>query len=86
MTVRSLLLSARYLSREECEAISKRTLSFATADETRVLVSSTNVATPKASWIKSGPFPFDNLGNSGTSVPIISTNKQQFFMLQQIVP
>jgi hypothetical protein len=50
------------------------------------VLSSTNVALPKASWVRSGPFPFDNLGNFGTSVPIVSTNKQQFFQLQQIVP
>jgi predicted Zn-dependent protease len=42
MTVRSLLSDARYLSREECDAIAKRALSFATADETRVLLNSSS--------------------------------------------
>ena len=42
MTLRSLLSDARYLSREECDAIAKRALSFATADETRVLVNSSS--------------------------------------------
>ena len=38
---RSLLLApARHLSRAECEAIAKRTLAFATADETRVIINS----------------------------------------------
>lgn len=44
MSVRSLAVTARYLSREECEAITKRALSFATADETRVMVNSTSIA------------------------------------------
>lgn len=44
MTVRSLLAPARYLSREESEAIAKRALSYAKADETRVLVDSRNVS------------------------------------------
>jgi predicted Zn-dependent protease len=38
--LRSLLAPARYLSREESEAIAKRVLGFATADETRVTISS----------------------------------------------
>src|SRR4051812_43476036 len=37
-------MSARYLSREECEAIARRVLSFAAAEETRVLVNSSNVS------------------------------------------
>ncbi|HKG96056.1 MAG TPA: TldD/PmbA family protein [Gemmatimonadaceae bacterium] len=37
---RSLLAPARHLSRAECEAIARRALSFATADETRVLINS----------------------------------------------
>jgi len=62
MTIRSLLLSARFLSREECDAISKRTLSFATADETRVLVSSTNVANSRfaVNQISTGGDSFDS--------------------------
>ena len=44
MTTRSLLTPARYLAREEAEAIAKRALSFANADETRVLVDSRNVS------------------------------------------
>jgi predicted Zn-dependent protease len=43
MTLRSLAVSARFLSREECEAIAKKALSFAHANETRVLVNSTNI-------------------------------------------
>ena len=42
--IRSLLLDARYLSREECEAITKRALSLATAEETRVTISSSSVS------------------------------------------
>jgi len=63
MTLRSLVLSARYLSREECEAIAKRTLSFATADETRVLVSSTNVANTRfaVNQISTGGDSFDSV-------------------------
>ena len=37
---RSLLAPARYLSRAEAEALAKRVLSFATADETRVTIAS----------------------------------------------
>jgi predicted Zn-dependent protease len=37
---RSLLAPARYLSREESEAIARRVLGFATADETRVTITS----------------------------------------------
>jgi predicted Zn-dependent protease len=37
---RSLLAPARYLSREESEAIARRVLGFATAEETRVTISS----------------------------------------------
>jgi predicted Zn-dependent protease len=39
-SLRSLLAPARYLSREESEALARRALSFATADETRVTVTS----------------------------------------------
>jgi predicted Zn-dependent protease len=63
MTLRSLVLSARYLSREECEAIAKRALSFATADETRVLVSSTNIANSRfaVNQISTGGDSFDSV-------------------------
>lgn len=37
---RSLVVAARTLGREECEALAKRVLSFATADETRVTITS----------------------------------------------
>jgi hypothetical protein len=50
------------------------------------LLSSTNVAVPKASWAKSGPYPFDGAGAYSLSVPITNNPPQQFFMLQQIVP
>lgn len=39
-TLRSLAQSARFLSREEAEALAKRVLAFATADSTRVVVTS----------------------------------------------
>jgi len=42
--IRSLFIDSRYLSREECEAIAKRALSLATADETRVTISSSSVS------------------------------------------
>src|SRR6185503_13278898 len=63
MTVRSLLVSARYLSREECEAIAKRTLSFATADETRVFVNSTSLAATRfaVNQISTGGDSFDSV-------------------------
>jgi predicted Zn-dependent protease len=63
MTLRSLVLSARYLSREECEAIAKRALSFVTADEARVLVSSTNVANSRfaVNQISTGGDSFDSV-------------------------
>ena len=37
---RSLVATARYLSRDECEAIAKKVLGFSTADEARVTISS----------------------------------------------
>ena len=37
---RSLRIAARHLSRSECEDISRRVMSFATAGETRVTISS----------------------------------------------
>jgi len=39
-TPRSLVIAARAMGREECEALAKRVLSFATADETRVTINS----------------------------------------------
>ena len=38
--LRSLITAARVMGREECEALAKRVLSFATADETRVTINS----------------------------------------------
>jgi predicted Zn-dependent protease len=63
MTLRSLVVSARYLSREECEAIAKRALSFATADETRVLVNSTNISNTRfaVNQISTGGDSFDSV-------------------------
>jgi predicted Zn-dependent protease len=61
VTVRSLLVTARYLSREECEAIAKRTLSFGAADETRVFVNSTSLAATRfaVNQISTGGDSFD---------------------------
>lgn len=63
MTLRSLAVSARYLSREECEAIAKRALAFAAADETRVLVNSTNVSNTRfaVNQISTGGDAFDSV-------------------------
>jgi predicted Zn-dependent protease len=63
VTLRSLLITARYLSREECEAIAKRALSFATADETRVLVNSTNINNTRfaVNQISTGGDSFDSV-------------------------
>jgi predicted Zn-dependent protease len=63
MTLRSLALSARYLSREECNAIAKRTLTFATADETRVLITSTSLANTRfaVNQISTGGDSFDSV-------------------------
>lgn len=63
MTTRSLLVPARYLSREECEAITKRALSFATADETRVAVNSSNVSNTRfaVNQISTGGDAFDSV-------------------------
>lgn len=63
MTTRSLLMPARYLSREECEAITKRALSFAGADETRVLVNSSNVSNTRfaVNQISTGGDAFDSV-------------------------
>ena len=63
MTIRRLLTTARYLSREECETITKKALSFSTADETRVLVSSTNVSNTRfaVNQISTGGDAFDSV-------------------------
>ena len=62
-TLRSLAVSARYLSREECEAIAKRALSFATAEETRVLINSTSLANTRfaVNQISTGGDSFDSV-------------------------
>lgn len=63
MTLRSLAISARYLSREECEALTRKALSFATADETRVVVSSRNVSNSRfaVNQISTGGDSFDSV-------------------------
>src|SRR6185436_6655502 len=63
MTVWSLAVTARYLSREECEAIAKRALSFSTAEETRVLVNSTSIANTRfaVNQISTGGDSFDSV-------------------------
>ena len=61
MTLRSLAISARYLSREECDAIAKRALSFATADETRVIINSTSIANTR--------FAVNQISTGGDSGP-----------------
>jgi predicted Zn-dependent protease len=60
-----MLITARYLSREECEVIAKRALSFATADETRVLVNSTNINNTRfaVNQISTGGDSFDSVVN-----------------------
>jgi predicted Zn-dependent protease len=62
-TLRSLAISARYLSREECDAIAKRALSFASAGETRVLVNSTSLANTRfaVNQISTGGDSFDSV-------------------------
>jgi hypothetical protein len=50
------------------------------------VLSTANVALPKASWTKSGPYPFDNLGNFGVTIPIVPGVARQFYQLQQIIP
>ena len=61
MTLRSLAVTSRYLSREESQAIAKRVLSFASADETRVIVSSTSIANTRfaVNQISTGGDSFD---------------------------
>jgi len=61
MTLRSLVVTSRYLSREESEAIAKRALSFATADESRVVVTSTSIANTRfaVNQISTGGDSFD---------------------------
>lgn len=61
MTLRSLAVTSRYLSREESEAIAKRALSFATASETRVIVTSTSIANTRfaVNQISTGGDSFD---------------------------
>ena len=61
MTVRSLVVDARYLGREECEAIAKRALSLARADETRVTINSSSTANTRfaVNQISTGGDSFD---------------------------
>jgi hypothetical protein len=50
------------------------------------VLSSTNIALPKASWTRSAVMPFDNLGNFSFTNGITSNPRQQFFQLQQRIP
>jgi hypothetical protein len=50
------------------------------------VLSATDLSLPKGSWTRSGPYPFDNVGSFGVTVPISSSLRQQFFQLQQILP
>lgn len=63
MTLKRLAVTARYLSREECEAITKKVLSFASADETRVLVNSTSLSNTRfaVNQISTGGDSFDSV-------------------------
>ena len=63
MTLKRLAITARYLSREECESIAKKTLSFAGADETRVIVNSTNISNTRfaVNQISTGGDSFDSV-------------------------
>ena len=69
-TLRSLAISARYMSREECEAVAKRALSFATADETRVLVNSTSLANTR--------FAVNQISTGGDSYDAVVTVISRF--------
>jgi predicted Zn-dependent protease len=61
--LKRLAVTARYLSREECEAITKKALSFASADETRVLVNSTSLSNTRfaVNQISTGGDSFDSV-------------------------
>ena len=63
MTLKRLAVTARYLSREECEAITKKALSLASADETRVLVNSTSLSNTRfaVNQISTGGDSFDSV-------------------------
>ena len=50
------------------------------------MLSSTNLALPKASWTRLGPYPFDGSGNYAFTNGITSNPAQQYFQLQQQVP
>ena len=89
MTLRSLALSARYLSREECNAIAKRTLSFATADETRfsgcggfsllsVRVSNVNLPDGTQLWVTLDFGPVGTITLSGGSGTMATYNMGRF--------
>jgi predicted Zn-dependent protease len=60
-SLRRLAVTARYLSREECEAIAKRALSFSASDEARVIVTSTSLANTRfaVNQISTGGDSFD---------------------------
>jgi predicted Zn-dependent protease len=70
MPLRSLAVDARWLSREECEAIAKKALSFAHADETRVLVNSTNVSNTR--------FAVNQISTAGDSFDAVVTIVARF--------
>jgi predicted Zn-dependent protease len=63
VTLRRLTISARYLSRDECDAIAKKALSFAGADETRVLINSTSISNTRfaVNQISTGGDSFDSV-------------------------
>jgi predicted Zn-dependent protease len=70
MTLRSLLTTARYLSREECEAIAKKALSFSAADEARILISSTNISNTR--------FAVNQISTSGDAFDSVVTVISKF--------
>jgi predicted Zn-dependent protease len=81
VTLRSLLTDGRVLSREECEAITKRALSFAKGDETRVSIGSTSVGNTRfaGNQVSTGGDSFDAivtvLGRFGRRSGSCSTNR-----------
>jgi predicted Zn-dependent protease len=70
VTLRSLLLDARYLSREECEAIARRALALASADETRVIINSSSSANTR--------FAVNQISTAGDSFDAVVTVISRF--------
>jgi hypothetical protein len=50
------------------------------------ILTTTNLALPKASWTQLGPYPFDGLGLFSVGFPENPGTPRQFFQLQQQVP